>query len=172
MCERAYIEGQNRPQSSNCDSRHLPPFVRLHLPDQAPALNHQNRHQTAIENQAQQAPPYRDLNRRRMKMPGRESALVIEPKAPLELCFAAFPDADQRMVFNDAESLTPHLEPVSGAPFLGIEHRDAARVLDGQKRQGKNNQNAPNRNPKHAAPAACESHPKDRDAKSHQRGSR
>lgn len=104
-----------------------------------------------------------------MKVTGRESALVIKPKAPLEFCFAAFAYADQRIVFYDAESLAPHLEPVSRAPFLGIEHRDAARVLDRQERQRKNDQDAPNRDPECATSAACESHPENRDAKSHQR---
>lgn len=101
-----------------------------------------------------------------MKVTGRQSALVVEPKAPLEFCFAAFADTDQRIVSNNTESLAPHLEPVSRAPLLGIEHRDAARVLDRQKRQRENDQNAPNRNPKYATPAGCEGHPKDRDAKS------
>lgn len=67
-----------------------------------------------------------------MKVTGREPALVIEPKAPLEFCFTAFADTDERIVFYDTESLAPNLEPVSRAPFLGIEHGDAARVLDRQ----------------------------------------
>lgn len=102
-----------------------------------------------------------------MKVTGRKSSFVVESKAPLELCLAAFADSNQRIVFNDTESLAPHLEPVGGAPFFGVEHRDAARVLDGQKRQRKNNQNASDRKAQHATPAACESHNKDREAESH-----
>ena len=105
-------------------------------------------------------------------MTGRKSAFVVEPKALLELCLAAFADTDQWIVFYDPECLAPYFKSVGGAPFVGIEHRNAARVLDRQKRQRKNNQNTRDRKTENATPAACESHHKDRHAKSRQRGSR
>lgn len=105
-------------------------------------------------------------------MTGRKSAFVVEPKAPLEFRLAAFADTNQRIVFYDTEGLAPYFEPVSGAPFLRIEYRNAARVLDRQKRQRKNNQNTRDRKPEDSTPAACESHHKDRNAKSRQRRAR
>ena len=130
MCERAYIEGQHRAQSAKRKAGKLPSSLRLRFPDESPGLDDQNRHERGIENQPEQSPPHRNLNRCRMKVTGRKSAFVVEPQAALEFRLTAFADTNQRIVFYDTECLAPNFKPISGTAFVGIEKRNAARVLD------------------------------------------
>lgn len=105
-------------------------------------------------------------------MTWRKPAFVVEPQAPFEFRLAAFADANQRVVFYDPERLAPNFKPVSGAAFVRIEHRNAARVLERQDSQRQNNKDTRDRRYNNASPAACERHHNHGNAQSRQRCSR
>src|ERR1041384_1892036 len=65
-----------------------------------------------------------------MEMAGRQSAFIVQAQASFEFRLAALADAQQRMIFDDSKSFAPNFKPVSSAPLIRVEHRDAPRAFN------------------------------------------
>jgi len=87
-----------------------------------------------------------------------QSAFVVQAQALFQLRLASLAYSKQWIVFYYSKGLTPHLQPVSGAPFFGIKNRYATRVLDCDNRNRKEYDKARNRRNHDTAAAAGQRH--------------
>src|ERR1041384_5082365 len=70
------------------------------------------------------------------------------------------------------KAFAPNFKPVSSAPLIRVEHRDAPRAFHRNKSERQHDENSRDRNNKNTTPAARQCHHKHSDAKSGERCSR
>jgi len=75
-----------------------------------------------------------------MKMARRQLAVLVKSPLIVQLAFAAFADAEQRVIFDNRQGLRPHRQAPCEAAFFGVKEADAARPLDHHISQGRGQQ--------------------------------
>ncbi|HEY7546942.1 MAG TPA: hypothetical protein VID27_18770, partial [Blastocatellia bacterium] len=121
MYYRAYVESYQRAHHAEDDSCCFT-FTFFSGPaERSPHLDEKDGHERKVKCQRGQTPPCGYLDRRGMKMAGRQPPVIIESEFVLEFGLASFAYSENGIASNERERLAPHFQPVSGAAFVKIE---------------------------------------------------